>query len=179
MGPSPTRRLASCVYALLGIFLVWHAAANAAGFGADDRVDRHRVKGSVYGAIGLVVHEDGLSTEAGTGFLVSPCHVMTAYHVVAGKEKLNDSSWGTFSRYLYTADLPDPDLVIRTSGETRVSNFLLLQGAYAEFIFSPVLWPDFTKADLVAACAEFGRRERRYGQTSDQLKLAGADASSR
>jgi undecaprenyl diphosphate synthase len=99
--------------------------------------------------------------------------------VAAGKEKLNDSSWGTFSRYLYTADLPDPDLVIRTSGETRVSNFLLLQGAYAEFIFSPVLWPDFTKADLVAACAEFGRRERRYGQTSDQLKLAGADASSR
>lgn len=96
MGPSPTRRLASCVYALLGIFLVWHAAANAAGFGADDRVDRHRVKGSVYGAIGLVVHEDGLSTEAGTGFLVSPCHVMTAYHVVAGKEKLKPTDTATF-----------------------------------------------------------------------------------
>ena len=96
MGPSPTRRLASCVYALLGIFLVWHAAANAAGFGADDRVDRHRVKGSVYGAIGLVVHEDGLSTEAGTGFLVSPCHVMTAYHVVAGKEKLKTTDTAMF-----------------------------------------------------------------------------------
>ena len=90
--------------------------------------------------------------------------------VAAGREKLNDGSWATFSRYLYTADIPDPDLIIRTSGETRVSNFLLLQGAYAEFVFSPVLWPDFTKADLVAACAEFARRERRYGLTSEQLK---------
>lgn len=92
--------------------------------------------------------------------------------VAAGTEKLNDSSWGSFSRYLYTADLPDPDLIIRTSGETRVSNFLLLQGAYSEFVFTPVLWPDFTKADLAAAIAEFGRRERRYGLTSEQLKPA-------
>ncbi|HVT53020.1 MAG TPA: tetratricopeptide repeat protein [Dongiaceae bacterium] len=70
--------------------------ASAAGFGTDDRVDRHRVKGSVYGAIGLVVHEDGLSTEAGTGFLVSPCNVMTAYHVVAGKEKLKTTDTAMF-----------------------------------------------------------------------------------
>lgn len=89
--------------------------------------------------------------------------------VASGKEKLNDNSWATFSRYLYTADMPDPDLVIRTSGETRVSNFLLMQSAYAEFVFSPVLWPDFNKADLAAAVAEFGRRERRFGQTSEQL----------
>ncbi len=92
--------------------------------------------------------------------------------VAAGTEKLNDSSWETFSRYLYTADLPDPDLIIRTSGETRVSNFLLLQGAYAEYVFTPVLWPDFTKADLAAAIAEYARRERRYGQTSEQVKPA-------
>ncbi|RFC41401.1 MAG: undecaprenyl diphosphate synthase, partial [Verrucomicrobia bacterium] len=64
--------------------------------------------------------------------------------VAAGKEKLNDGSWATFSRYLSTANLPDPDLIIRTSGETRLSNFLLLQGAYAELVFTPVLWPDFT-----------------------------------
>jgi undecaprenyl diphosphate synthase len=89
--------------------------------------------------------------------------------VSAGKEKLNDSSWTTFSRYLYTADMPEPDLVIRTSGETRISNFLLLQAAYAEFVFAPVLWPDFTKADLAAAIAEYNRRERRFGQTSEQL----------
>jgi undecaprenyl diphosphate synthase len=90
--------------------------------------------------------------------------------VAAGKEKLNDGSWQSFSRYLYTADMPDPDLVIRTSGETRISNFLLMQAAYAEFVFTPVLWPDFTKADLAAAIAEFAKRERRFGLTSEQLK---------
>jgi undecaprenyl diphosphate synthase len=90
--------------------------------------------------------------------------------VAAGKEKLNDGSWSTFSRYLYAPDLPEPDLVIRTSGASRVSNFLLLQAAYAEFVFTPVVWPDFTKADLSAAIADYARRERRYGLTSEQLK---------
>jgi undecaprenyl diphosphate synthase len=90
--------------------------------------------------------------------------------VAAGEISPNDSSWETFSRHLYTADLPDPDLVIRTSGEYRVSNFLLLQAAYSEFVFTPVAWPDFTKADLVAAIELYSKRERRYGQTSDQLK---------
>jgi undecaprenyl diphosphate synthase len=94
--------------------------------------------------------------------------------VAAGQEKLNDGSWSTFRRYLYTADMPDPDLVIRTSGETRVSNFLLLQAAYAEFVFTPVLWPDFTKAHLAAAIAEYAGRERRYGLTSEQLRPAAA-----
>ncbi|MEX2044582.1 MAG: polyprenyl diphosphate synthase, partial [Opitutus sp.] len=89
--------------------------------------------------------------------------------VAAGKEKLNDGSWATFNRYLYTAGMPDPDLVIRTSGETRISNFLLMQAAYAEFVFTPVLWPDFTKADLVAAIADYNGRERRFGLTSEQL----------
>ena len=92
--------------------------------------------------------------------------------VASGKEKLNDSSWSTLSRYLYTADIPDPDLVIRTSGEMRVSNFLLLQAAYAEFVFTPVLWPDFSKAEFAQAIATFCTRERRFGQTSEQLKSA-------
>jgi undecaprenyl diphosphate synthase len=90
--------------------------------------------------------------------------------VAAGRENLNDASWGTIAKYLYTAGMPEPDLVIRTSGETRVSNFLLMQAAYAEFVFTPVLWPDFGKDDLAAAIAEYARRERRYGMTSDQLK---------
>jgi undecaprenyl diphosphate synthase len=89
--------------------------------------------------------------------------------VAAGKEKLNDNSWATFSRYLYTGDMPEPDLVIRTSGETRMSNFMLLQAAYSEFVFMPVLWPDFSKADLGAAIADYNRRERRFGLTSEQL----------
>jgi len=89
--------------------------------------------------------------------------------VVAGHERLETTSWDAFSRYLETADLPDPDLVIRTSGETRLSNFLLLQSAYAEFVFTPVLWPDFGKDELTAAVAEYARRERRFGKTSEQL----------
>jgi undecaprenyl diphosphate synthase len=94
--------------------------------------------------------------------------------VAAGREKANDGSWETFSRYLYTAGMPDPDLVIRTSGETRTSNFLLLQSAYAEFVFTPVLWPDFSRDDLAAAITDYARRERRYGMTSDQLKPVAA-----
>jgi len=96
--------------------------------------------------------------------------------IAAGREKLNDDSWAAFERYLYTAGMPDPDLVIRTSGEMRTSNFLPLQAAYAEYVFTPVLWPDFTKADLAAAIAEYGSRERRYGLTSEQLKPAAAAA---
>ncbi len=64
---------------------------------------------------------------------------------------------------LDTGDLPEPDLVIRTSGETRISNFLLWQAAYAEFVFTPVLWPDFDRKALEDAVAEFHRRERRFG----------------
>jgi undecaprenyl diphosphate synthase len=101
--------------------------------------------------------------------IVDAAHTYAAA-VAAGKEKLSDDSWASFSRYLYTADLPDPDLIIRTSGETRLSNFMLMQGAYAEFVFTPVLWPDFSKTDLVAAVEEFAKRERRYGLTGEQLK---------
>jgi len=90
----------------------------------------------------------------------------------AGKIAPTDRSWESFSRHLYTAGLPDPDLVIRTSGETRLSNFLLLQAAYAEFVFTPVLWPDFSKNDLAQALAEYSRRERRYGKTSAQCGTA-------
>jgi len=68
-----------------------------------------------------------------------------------------------FANRLYTAGLPDPDLVIRTSGEQRLSNFLMWQAAYAEFVFVETLWPDFAKSDLEAAVREFHRRERRYG----------------
>ncbi len=68
-----------------------------------------------------------------------------------------------FRRHLETADLPDPDLLIRTSGEQRLSNFLLWQAAYTELVFVETLWPDFAKADLEAAIAEYRRRERRYG----------------
>ena len=69
-----------------------------------------------------------------------------------------------FSRYLVTAGIPDPDLLIRTSGELRMSNYLLWQGAYTEFYFTDILWPDFRKPQFREALAEYARRDRRYGK---------------
>jgi undecaprenyl diphosphate synthase len=73
---------------------------------------------------------------------------------------------GTFADALFTRGLPDPDLLIRTSGEFRISNFMLWQLAYTEIHISPVLWPDFTRKDLYTAVAEYQRRERRFGRVS-------------
>ena len=81
-----------------------------------------------------------------------------------GKVAIDGITTEAFSDYLYTKDIPDPDLLIRTSGELRISNFLIWQMAYTEFYFTKTLWPDFTKKDLNLAIEEFNRRERRYGQ---------------
>lgn len=75
----------------------------------------------------------------------------------------NDVTDELVSQYLFTSGVPDPDLVIRTSGELRISNFLIWQAAYAEWYFTPVYWPDFDKAELKKAVEEYGKRERRYG----------------
>jgi len=75
-------------------------------------------------------------------------------------EEVNEA---LFSQYLYTAGLPDPDLIIRTSGEMRVSNFLIWQGAYAEYYVTPTYWPDFDKDELYKALVAFSKRERRFG----------------
>jgi len=74
-----------------------------------------------------------------------------------------------FSSYLFTADMPDPDLIIRTSGELRISNFLLFQGAYSELYFTPTYWPDFDRETFLEALRDYGRRERRFGKTSEQV----------
>jgi undecaprenyl diphosphate synthase len=75
------------------------------------------------------------------------------------------------SRYLYTAGLPDPDLIIRTSGEMRISNFLIWQGAYAEYYVTPVFWPDFDKGELYAALWAYSQRERRFGLLGEQTAV--------
>lgn len=93
-----------------------------------------------------------------------------AQAVQAGDLDPDTLDYDSFRPYLYTSDLPDPDLVIRTSGEARLSNFLLLQAAYAEIYFTPVLWPDFDEAQFKAALTDYASRERRYGQTAEQLK---------
>lgn len=74
------------------------------------------------------------------------------------------------SENLYTFNMPDPDLVIRTSGEYRISNYLLWQIAYSEFYFTDILWPDFNKDEFIKALKDFAGRERRFGKTGDQVK---------
>lgn len=81
------------------------------------------------------------------------------------------------SRAMSMGHVPDPDLVIRTGGETRISNFLLWQSAYAEFHFSDALWPEFGAKELDAAIADYAKRERRYGKTSAQMQQAAPDAA--
>jgi len=82
---------------------------------------------------------------------------------------LSDLNEDTFRKYLGTGDLPDPELMIRTSGELRISNFLLWQLAYSELYFTDILWPDFGKEDFYTAIEEYQKRERRFGKTSEQI----------
>jgi len=88
-----------------------------------------------------------------------------AADVAAGKYRPEDLTEELLSKYLYSADVPDPELIIRPSGEKRTSNFLLWQSAYSEYVFMNVLWPDFSPADLDAAIAEYHQRNRRFGGT--------------
>ena len=85
--------------------------------------------------------------------------------VLDGKYKPQDLTEELMSHYLYSADVPDPELIIRPSGEMRISNFLLWQSAYSEYVVMDVLWPDFSPADLDKAIQEFHRRNRRFGGT--------------
>ena len=86
-----------------------------------------------------------------------------ARDVAEGKYRAEDLTEDLLSKYLYSADVPDPELIIRPSGELRTSNFLLWQSAYSEYVFMNVLWPDFGPEDLDAAIAEYHRRNRRFG----------------
>jgi len=96
--------------------------------------------------------------------ILDAVRAILADHVAA-----EDVDEALFSRYLYTADLPDPDLIIRTSGEVRISNFLLWQGAYAELYSTPVYWPDFDANELRKALEHYAQRERRFGLTTAQV----------
>ena len=86
-----------------------------------------------------------------------------------GEIKLEDLTPQRFSQYLWTRGIPDPDLLIRTSGEFRISNFLLWQVAYTELYVTETLWPDFDRQELLKAIADYQSRERRFGLTSEQL----------
>jgi len=92
-----------------------------------------------------------------------------AEKVKQGELDVSSVNEETISEHLFTKNYPDPELLIRTSGEYRISNFLLWQLAYAELYFTPKLWPDFRKEDLYEAIVNFQQRERRFGRTSEQL----------
>jgi undecaprenyl diphosphate synthase len=101
--------------------------------------------------------------------------LLNAVKIISEKVKNNIISIDTLdesiiNEHLYTHNLPDVDLMIRTSGEHRISNFLLWQIAYAEFYFTDVLWPDFKEDDLYEAIISYQKRERRFGKTSEQIK---------
>ncbi|MBS1485275.1 MAG: di-trans,poly-cis-decaprenylcistransferase, partial [Opitutales bacterium] len=87
-----------------------------------------------------------------------------------GQKKISAPTWEDVAANLDTAGIPDPDFLIRTSGEMRLSNYLLLQAAYAELYFTDVLWPDFNEAEFQKALDKYAKRERRYGLTTEQLK---------
>ena len=118
-----------------------------------------------------LIHRVETTTEANTEFHLNIAFnyggrdeiLRAAAKAVADGKDLFSLKEAELTPYLDTADIPEPDLVIRTSGEKRISNFLLWQAAYSEFVFTDVLWPDFTKADLQAAIADFHKRERRFG----------------
>jgi len=92
-----------------------------------------------------------------------------AHEVKSGKIEADKITDEVFKQHLCTADFPDPELMIRTSGEYRISNFLLYQLAYAELYFTDTLWPDFRKENLYEALLDYQNRERRFGKTSEQL----------
>ncbi len=94
-------------------------------------------------------------------------------HIIADGVRPEDVDENLFAGYLSTAGQPDPDMIIRTGNESRISNFMLWQGAYAEWYFTPTLWPDFDKEELRKALDDYARRERRFGMTTEQVKTAG------
>lgn len=98
---------------------------------------------------------------------------LLAQKVERGELKSQDITEEHFDRQLFTAGLPDPDLLIRTGGDQRVSNFLLWQIAYAELVFSPVCWPDFKVEQLLQSIDEFAQRERRFGKVNESDETSG------
>ena len=149
----------------------------------DERVHRHGIRVRVLGQRDLLpdnvlkaievaesatAHYDNLSYNLATayGSRQEIIHAIKqiAQQVKDGNLEVDDIDERTFSNFLYTADLPDPDLILRTSGEERISNFLLWQLAYSELYFTDVYWPGFRKIDLLRAIRSYQLRQRRFGK---------------
>ena len=131
----------------------------------------------VRGAMELTRHNDRLVLNVAFNYGGRDEIIHAIQQMLADGIKPDEVDSDLVSRYLYTAGQPDPDLIIRTAGELRVSNFLLWQGAYAEYYAADVYWPDFDKEQFRLALERFGQRERRFGLVSAQVKAGGASHS--
>lgn len=121
----------------------------------------------------LTAENDGLNLTIALNYggrdeILKAASAMAAYMQEQNIEPTFDNAQEYFPTFLMTKDIPDPDILIRTSGEQRISNFLLWQCAYTEFVYTETLWPDFDKADLEAAISEYQERDRRFGAVNSQ-----------
>ena len=139
-----------------------------------ENLDRN-IQGLLRDAVVKTAHNDGLHLNIALSYggrdeIVAAVKRMIADYR-AGKFTPDEITREMFAGYLDTAGMPDPDLLIRTSGEYRISNFLLWQVAYTEFYFTDVLWPDFSKDELLKAIADYQQRERRFGLTKEDADM--------
>jgi len=176
---------------------LWHFLQETLGAERDD-LHRRKVRLTACGALDLLPEkarralQDSIDSLAGnTGLLLNlalayggrqeilQAALRLSERLGSGELKADQVTEDDFAQGLYTQGLPDPDLVIRTSGEARLSNFLLWQSAYSEILITPVLWPDFAERDLLLAVADYQNRERRFGalpadQVSDGNEKGGS-----
>lgn len=123
------------------------------------------------------IHQAETLTQNNTGLQFNMCldysgqyDIIQAINKIIAEKTITPIDEKIFASYLLNADQPNPELIIRTSGESRLSNFMLWQAAYSELFFTPTLWPDFAPQELDNAIKWYNNRERRFGQTSEQLK---------
>jgi len=130
------------------------------------RVDRlsRRLREKVNAAVELTKHNTGLTLCLAFDYGGRDEIVQAARRIATADIPADNIDQSVFAEYLYASDIPDPDLLIRTGGECRLSNFLLWQAAYSELYFTPVLWPDFGPEDVEAALSEYEGRQRRFGR---------------
>ncbi len=130
------------------------------------RLDRlsQRMRQKVKGAVELTKNNTGLTVCLAFDYGGRDEILQAARRIASAGIPGGSIDESAFARYLYSADIPDPDLLIRTGGESRLSNFLLWQAAYSELYFTPVLWPDFGPKDVQEALSEYRHRQRRFGR---------------
>ncbi|UCC60220.1 MAG: isoprenyl transferase [Dehalococcoidia bacterium] len=121
------------------------------------------LQGKIHNAIELTKDNTGMTLNIAFDYGGRDEILEAVKRIIKDKVPPEDITEALFSRYLYTADVPDPDLIIRTGGEMRMSNFLIWQAAYSEFYSTPTLWPDFNEKELKKALVAYSQRERRFG----------------